>query len=292
MEEIATKTRRVMLTAGKSYIQQQLGDLTASTPPMAPEQPQPEVVLALAASPKEVPSPQHQAQDDILPLQEPREQQPNATQQVRHAVQSVYSVSPMSVTYHLEHLPFTTSLTAPSYDGSGDPAPWLARMERLAELCRLTEEQRVWYVAFHLTDRVERWYMRSTEEAPITEWTRFVEGVTNNFGPNRDTDSDMAPPRHVDHVNDYINKFIDYAHRINLNSEQHQVSLFVLGLRPELREAVVPFLPRSMEAAIGLARSLDAPIVIQAAPPPASAPTRQGRRHNQKERAPTPPQST
>jgi hypothetical protein len=53
----------------------------------------------------------------------------------------------------------------------------------------------------------------------------------------------MAPPRHDSHVNDYIDNFIAYTHRINLASEQHLVSLFVHGLRQELREAVVCHLP-------------------------------------------------
>jgi hypothetical protein len=64
----------------------------------------------------------------------------------------------------------------------------------------------------------------------MTEWTRFTDGVTRNFGPNRDIDSDMAPPRHNGHVNDYIDNFLAYARRINLDGEQRQVNLFVHGL--------------------------------------------------------------
>jgi hypothetical protein len=109
-------------------------------------------------------------------------------------------------------------------------------------------------------------------EAPMTEWTRFADSLARNFSANRDVDSDMAPPRHNSHVNNYIDNFITYARRINLDSEQHQVSLFVHGLRQELREVVIRHLPRSMETAINPARNLDGTIAIHATATPASAP--------------------
>jgi hypothetical protein len=72
-------------------------------------------------------------------------------------------------------------------------------------------------------------------------------------------------------VNNYIDNFITYDRRINLDSEQHQVSLFVHSLRHELREAVIRNLPRSMEMAVNLARNLDGTIAIHATATPAFA---------------------
>ena len=60
----------------------------------------------------------------------------------------------------------------------------------------------------------------------MTEWAYFAESSIRNFGPNQNTTSDLAPPRHISLVND-ITKFIAYALRIGITSEQHQVSLFV-----------------------------------------------------------------
>jgi hypothetical protein len=73
MEELAAETRRIMITAGRSYLQSLLDDLAALTTLLAPELPHPKVVLALAAiPPSEVPSPQHPAtglreRDDVQP---------------------------------------------------------------------------------------------------------------------------------------------------------------------------------------------------------------------------------
>jgi hypothetical protein len=102
----------------------------------------------------------------------------------------------------------------------------------------------------------------------------------------------MAPPRHDNHVNDYIDNFIAYTHRINLASEQHQVSLFVQGLRQELREAVVCHLPRSKETAVNLACSLDDKTAIHATATPTSVPGQQRQRDTQEDRAPKPPLTT
>ena len=64
----------------------------------------------------------------------------------------------------------------------------------------------------------------------MTEWAYFTKSIIHNFGPNRNTTSDLAPPRHIGPVNDYINNFIAYALDVSITSEQHQVSLFVIDL--------------------------------------------------------------
>jgi hypothetical protein len=45
----------------------------------------------------------------------------------------------------------------------------------------------------------------------MTEWVLFSQSLICNFGPDRNTTGDLAPPRHVITVNDYINNFIAYA---------------------------------------------------------------------------------
>lgn len=104
--------------------------------------------------------------------------------------------------------------------------------------------------------------MRSIAKAPITKWSCFADSITRTFGSNRETDSDMAPARCDDHMNDYIDNFIAYAHHINLESEQHQVSLFVHGLQHELREALVRHLSLYLGTAINFAHTLDNIIAI------------------------------
>jgi hypothetical protein len=50
----------------------------------------------------------------------------------------------------------------------------------------------------------------------MTEWALFSQSLIRNFGPNQNTTGDLAPPRHVGTVNNYINNFIAYAPHIAL----------------------------------------------------------------------------
>ena len=53
----------------------------------------------------------------------------------------------------------------------------------------------------------------------MNEWAYFIESIIRNFWPDRNTTSDLAPPRHTGYVNDYINNFITYALFIGISSE-------------------------------------------------------------------------
>ena len=92
-------------------------------------------------------------------------------------------------------------------------------MQQISNLYRLPEAQQTWYVAFHLTGEAHRWYMRAMKDTPMTEWAYFAKSIIRNFGPDRNTTSDLAPPRHTGYVNDYINNFITYALFIGISSE-------------------------------------------------------------------------
>ena len=94
----------------------------------------------------------------------------------------------------------------------------------------------------------------------MTEWPYFTESIIRNFSPNRNTTSDLAPPRHNAYMNDYINDFIAYALCKGITSEQHQVSLFINGLQDALRVVVIHHHPRTMEKAIDLARTMEIPV--------------------------------
>ena len=93
----------------------------------------------------------------------------------------------------------------------------------------------------------------------MTEWAFFSRSLICDFGPSiyRDTIGDLAPPRHVGTVNDYIDNFITYALHVGITSEPHQVNLFVTGLQHAFRTVVANHHPREMETAINLTRTLE-----------------------------------
>ena len=52
----------------------------------------------------------------------------------------------------------------------------------------------------------------------MTEWAYFNKSIIRNFGPDRNTTSNLAPPHHISLVNDIAN-FIAYALRIAITSQ-------------------------------------------------------------------------
>lgn len=118
-----------------------------------------------------------------LPLEALLQQQFAIEPQVQITVPSAPPATPPAFAHLPKHLPAMTRLTTPMYDGSENPAPWLTRLEDLANMCHLIEQQRIWYAAFHLTGKAGRWYMNTTMATPMTEWAWFTDGITRNFGP-------------------------------------------------------------------------------------------------------------
>jgi len=104
-------------------------------------------------------------------------------------------------------------------------------MQLLFNLQRLSLDEYVRYAAFHLTGATHLWNIRLTKEVPMEDWGTFTRNLSRDFGPliDHDTIGDLVPPRQDDSLRDYINTFKSYVTRIGINSELHQVHLFVNG---------------------------------------------------------------
>jgi hypothetical protein len=92
----------------------------------------------------------------------------------------------------------------------------------------------------------------------MTKWAYFTESIIRNFGPDCNTTSDLASPRHIGSVNDH-QQLHHLPLRIGITIEQHQVSLFVTSLQDALRVVVVRHHLHMMETAIDLAHTMETP---------------------------------
>lgn len=61
----------------------------------------------------------------------------------------------------------------PSYDGEDDLLQWLNRCEHLFTRQWTPDHEKVWYASFHLTGATQLWYMRLSQESPITDWSEI-----------------------------------------------------------------------------------------------------------------------
>jgi hypothetical protein len=68
-------------------------------------------------------------------------------------------------------------LEFPTYDGNGDPLPWLNRCETFVRVQNTPERRRVWYATMHLTGAAKLWYYCLELTAGTPSWRRFAQLV-------------------------------------------------------------------------------------------------------------------
>jgi hypothetical protein len=74
-------------------------------------------------------------------------------------------------------------LDFPTFDGGGDPLPFLNRCEHYFRGQRTVEEEKVWLAAHHLHGAAQQWYMRLERDEGTPGWRRFSELLDMRFGP-------------------------------------------------------------------------------------------------------------
>lgn len=100
-------------------------------------------------------------------------------------------------------------LDFPKYDGKDDPLLYLNRCEQFFRGVR-TNEDKVWWAVFHLTDRAQQWYMHLERKEGMSSWTCFIELLNLRFRqPLRDNPlGELAPCRRTRSVTDYYDRFL------------------------------------------------------------------------------------
>jgi len=74
-------------------------------------------------------------------------------------------------------------LEFPTFDGTGDPLPFLNRCEHYFHGQRTLEEEQVWLAALHLQGSAQQWYMRLERDEGVSSWRRFFTLLDMRFGP-------------------------------------------------------------------------------------------------------------
>ncbi|CAD6334259.1 unnamed protein product [Miscanthus lutarioriparius] len=247
INSLEAETKQVMITAGKSFLNNKMEEpLSSNTPEItievsntlfaAPPAPQPPLLPCLPALGRHPASPgrpptstagllaastagAHTSTVAIGHLAvgaasaPPRPQQP--ARQAPPPTPPQESISSATTARPPQLQPIKAQLTTPTYDGSMDPLPWLSRMQLLSKLHHVPADQHV----------------------------------------RRDTLDDLAPPRHTDTMNNYIDNFAVYVLHVSITSELHQINLLIVGLQDPLQVTVARHHPRELETAIALARA-------------------------------------
>lgn len=100
------------------------------------------------------------------------------------------------------------------------------------------------------------WYQGVTRSEGFRSWGSFTRALESRLGPSLFEDylSTLAKLKQQGSVEDYQNTSEEPANKIEGLAESYLISLFISGLRDEIRYEVQVAKPLSMSAAIGLAR--------------------------------------
>ena len=82
-----------------------------------------------------------------------------------------------------DHSFLRPKMVFPSYDGSGDPLPWINHCELYFRGHNTLDHRKVWMASLHLTDAAQLWYYRLEMVQGEPEWRRFCQLVNRRFGP-------------------------------------------------------------------------------------------------------------
>jgi hypothetical protein len=150
-------------------------------------------------------------------------------------------------------------LDFPTFDGGGDPLPFLNRCEHYFRGQRTLEEERVWLAAFHLQGPAQQWYMRLERDEGVPGWRRFCELLDLRFGPPLRANplGELVACRRTGSVAEYQERFLALLTRAGPLTEDQQIQLFVAGLQEPLSIDVQLQGPHSLETAMSLARSYE-----------------------------------
>jgi hypothetical protein len=146
-------------------------------------------------------------------------------------------------------------LDFPTFDGGGDPLPFLNRFRGQ----RTLEEERVWLAAFHLQGSAQQWYMRLERDEGTPGWRRFCELLDLRFGPPLRANplGELAACRRTGSVAEYQERFLALLTRAGPLTEDQQIQLFVAGLQEPLSIDIQLQGPHSLETAMSLACSYE-----------------------------------
>jgi hypothetical protein len=147
----------------------------------------------------------------------------------------------------------------PTYDGGGNPLPFLNRCEHYFRGQRTIEEEKVWLAVMHLQGTAQQWYMRLEQDEGTPGWHHFIELLDRRFGPPIRSNplGELVACHRTCTVEDYQERFLALLMRAGLLTESQKVQLFTAGLQEPLSIDVQLQGPASLELAMSFARSYE-----------------------------------
>ena len=176
-----------------------------------------------------------------------------------------------------ERPPRLYKLDFPTYNGEGDPRPWLTRCNLFFLGQRTPDTDKTWMASYHLTDVAALWYGHLEEKIGRPTWADFVARVSQHFGPPTRANpfGELISLRRTGSVAEYTKQFLQLLSRINPIPDDEERNIFTNNLGEPLKTQVELLRPATLEDAMDMAVSYEHLAMVTTVT--AATPTRPGR---------------
>ncbi|XP_022019619.1 uncharacterized protein LOC110919665 [Helianthus annuus] len=152
-------------------------------------------------------------------------------------------------------------LDFPKFNGE-DVDGWIYKCNHFFLVDKTPEQSKVQFAIVNLEGLALRWHQGfvASQDRPIEAipWADYVRSITARFSDNlwEDAMEEIKNLQQTGSLSDYCNAFDNLMTKVVL-SKEYTASLFVGGLKPEIRCLVKVFRPRTLREAYAMAKQQD-----------------------------------
>lgn len=148
-------------------------------------------------------------------------------------------------------------LEFPKFHGEG-LNEWLCKCKQYFDFDETSDDIKVRMASLHLEGRALVWhqnYMRYKGNQGVLQWEEYIHALSIRFGEALYLDpiAELKQLEQVGTLETYLDKFDEILNRLDL-CEDYAVSLFLSGLKEEIRYPVRVFSPSNLVEAVRLAK--------------------------------------
>ncbi|KAL5823102.1 hypothetical protein ACOSQ4_021002 [Xanthoceras sorbifolium] len=153
----------------------------------------------------------------------------------------------------------TMKLEVPKFDRV-DPNGWAFRITEFFDFHSTPEALCLRIVSFHLEGRASAWYQWMKANDLLTTWADFLQNLKFRFGSSlyEDHQGNLSKLTQKSTVAEFQTEFEDLMNKVTGISEPLLISIFITGLRSDIRRELLLSRPTSLMEAFALARVYEA----------------------------------
>lgn len=150
-------------------------------------------------------------------------------------------------------------MEVPRFDGS-DPAGWIFRIEEFFNFHNTPEATRLRIVSFHMDGPAAAWFQWMKTNHLLSTWPVFLHSMRHRFGGSlyEDSQGELSKLTQTSSVAEFQTTFENLMNKVDGISEPLLISLFISGLKSDIRRELSFSKPNTLMEAFSLAKAYEA----------------------------------